>query len=181
MATARVTGLRTAAALVVVAALAWVGYQTVRAGDDIPPPAPAGLTQLTGGHASDKRVDGKSWSLDYDTATMSADGSVAQIDNIRDGLIMREGKPYMHVHAKHIAANLTLNEFTVIGPVTFDEIGGQGRTLVTTGAHYLGYAHTLELPNRVTIRSGLIRLTVEHATIDFSSGSTTLGRIVGTM
>jgi hypothetical protein len=181
VATSRVNGLRTIAALVVVAGLAWVGYETVRAGEDIPPPHAQALTQLSSGHASDKRIDGKSWSLDYDSATMSADGSQAEIDNIRDGTINRNGKPYMHVRAKHVSANLQLNEFTVVGPVTFDEVGGQGRTLVTSGAHYIGFSHTLELPNRTTIRSGPVHLIVDHATVDFSTGTTTLGRIVGTM
>ncbi len=181
MATARVNGLRTIAALVVVAGLAWVGYETVSAGNDVPPPSAQALTQLSAGRASDKRIDGKSWTLDYDSATMSADGSQAEIENIRDGTINRNGKPYMHVRAKHVSANLQLNEFTVVGPVTFEEIGGQGRTLVTNGAHYVGFSHTLELPNRTTIRSGPLLLTVDHATVDFSTGTTTLGRIVGTM
>jgi hypothetical protein len=181
VAPARVNALRTVAALIAIAVLSWIGYETVRAGNDVPPPAPQALTQLTGGHASDKRVDGKSWSLDYDSATMSADGSTAEIENVRDGVIKRNGKPYMHVRAKHISANLAQNDFTVVGPVTFQEIGGQGRTLVTTGAQYLGFSHTLALPNRTTIREGPIHLIVDHATVDFSTGATTLGRIVGTM
>ncbi len=181
MATTRVNRLRTFAALVVVAGLSWVGYETVRAGSDIPAQQPQALTQLSGGHASDKRVDGKSWSLDYDAATMSADGSMAEIDGIHDGTIMRNGKPYMHVRAKHISANLAQNDFVVSGPVTFREIGGERKTLVTNGAHYMGSSHMLELPNRTTIRSGPMHLIVDHATVDFSSGATTLGRIVGTM
>jgi hypothetical protein len=181
VASSRLTTIRTVAALIAVAGLSWIGYETVRAGSDVPPPAPQALTQLSGGRASDKRVDGKSWSLDYDSATMSADGSTAEIENIRDGVINRNGKPYMHVRAKHISANLALNDFVVTGPVTFVEIGGLGRTLVTNGAHYLGYAHTLELPNRTTIRSGPVNLVVDHATIDFETGATVLGRIVGTM
>ncbi len=181
MATARVTGLRTVAALVVLGGLGWIGYQTVRAGSDIPPPQPAQLTHLNGGSASDKRVDGKSWSLDYDSATMSADGTTAEIENIRDGVITRNGKPYMHVRAKHVSANMALNSFVVTGPVTFREIGGQHRTLETVGALYTGYSHVLELDHRTTIQSGPLHLTVAHATIDFSTGKTVLGRIVGTM
>jgi hypothetical protein len=181
VASSRVNGLRTIAALVVIAGLAWVGYETVRAGNDIPPQPPQALTQLSGGRASDKRVDGKSWSLDYDRATMSADGTMAEIDGIHDGIINRNGKPYMHVHAKHISANLAQNDFVATGPVKFDEIGGEGKTLATTGAHYMGYSHTLELPNRTTIHSGPVVLTVESATINFDTGATTLGRIVGAM
>ena len=180
MATARVAGLRVAAVVAVVAC-GWVGYETMRAGSDIPGPALQQLTHLSGGSASDKRIDGKSWSLDYDSATMSQDGGTANIENIRDGIIKRNGKPYMHVRAKHVTANLAVNDFTITGPVTFTEIGGQHRTLVTNGAHYMGYAHTLELANRTTIRAGALHIIVDHATVDFGTGNTTLGRIVGTM
>ena len=181
MASARVNRIRTVAALLAVAVLGWVGYETMRAGNDIPPSTPQALTQLSGGRASDKRVDGKSWSLDYDSATMSADGTAAVIENIRRGIIMRNGKPYMHVRAQHVSANLALNDFTVTGPVTFDEIGGQRRRLVTNGADYIGYSHTLELKNRTTIRSGPVHLIVDHASINFATGATTIGRIIGTM
>jgi len=175
------TGLRTAGVLVAVAICAWIGYETVRAGNDIPAPGVAEATHLSGGSASDKRIDGKSWSLDYDSATMSADGTTAEIEGIHQGVINRNGKPYMHVQARHITANLAINDFRVVGPVTFTEIGGDGRTLVTDGAHYIGASHTLELANRVTVRAGPLAVVVDHATIDFSSGDTTLGRIVGTM
>ena len=181
MASARVRGLRTAAALVALAALAWIGYETMHAGVDIPPPNAGQVTRLTGGSASDKRLDGKSWSLDYQSATMSQDGSVAEIEGIRDGVIRRDGKPYMRVRAQHVSVNLAINDFTVTGPVTFTEIGGQGRTLVTDGAHYVGATHTLDLPHRTTIRSGALHLIVAHATVNFATGATTLGRIVGTM
>jgi hypothetical protein len=181
VALARLRGLRTIAALVALAVLGWIGYQTVHAGSDIPPPQGANLTRLAGGRASDKRIDGKSWSLDYDTATLSQDGTTAEIDNVKDGIIQRDGKPYMHVRAKHVSANVLANNFTVTGPVSFSEIGGHGRTLVTRDATYTGQTHTLILPNRVTLREGSLHVIVEKATIDFSTGTSTFGRIVGTM
>jgi hypothetical protein len=181
VALARLRGLRTVAALIALAVLGWIGYQTVHAGGDVPPPPSANLTRLTGGRASDKRIDGKSWSLDYDAATMSQDGTTAEIDDVKDGIIMRNGKPYMHVRARHVSANTLSNSFTVTGPVSFAEIGGHGRTLVTKDAIYTGQTHTLVLPNRVTLREGSLHLIVDKATIDFSSGTSSFGRIVGTM
>jgi hypothetical protein len=180
MATTRLARLRVVLVLVALAVCTWIAYETVHAGEDVPPATPSALTHLSAGKASDKRIDGKSWSLDYDSATMSADGTTAEIANVRDGVINRNGKPYMRVRAQHITANLALNDFLVTGPVVFSEIGGQQRTLVTNGAHYMGYNHTLDLANRVTIRSGRIHLIVDHATINFATGDTVLGRIVGT-
>lgn len=177
----RLVWLRAAAVALGCALLAWLVYATVHAGSDIPPPQMQGPTLLQGGAANGKRIDGKSWSLDYRQAVMSADGGQAEIDDVHDGLIFRNGRPYMHVRAKHVSANLTTNDFRVQGPVAFVEIGGQHRQLDTVDAHYLGFSQTLVLPNRTIVREGAILLVVAHATVNFQTGATQLGRIVGSM
>jgi lipopolysaccharide export system protein LptC len=181
MAPALVGRLRVAAALIVVAIVAWVGYQTMHAGADIPGPVTNQQTRLSTGSANGKRVDGKSWSLDYDTATLSADGSIAEIDRVHDGIIMRNGKPYMRMTARHVTANLGANDFVVTGPVSFTEVGGQHRRLDTDGAHYNGTDHTLHLDHPTTIRQGPMTIRVTTAVVNFQTGETQLGRIVGTM
>jgi hypothetical protein len=65
--------------------------------------------------------------------------------------------------------------------VTFDEVGGQHRRLVTTGAHYAGADHTLHLDRPTTIQDGPVTFRVASAVINFATGETTLGRIVGSM
>jgi hypothetical protein len=181
VATARVARLRVLALLVGLSGFGWIVYQTVHAGEEIPPPPAQQQTRLHGGSANDKRIDGKSWSLDYDTATLSPDGSLATIENVHDGIILRNGKPYMHLTAEHVTANLALNDFVVVGKVTFTEIGGQHRRLDTVGAHYSGSAHTLALDSPLTIHDGPLTLRVATATINFSNGHTKLGRIIGAM
>ncbi len=181
MASARLARLRVVAALIAVAALAWIAYQTIRAGSDIPAQTTAQQTRLSVGSANGKRLDGKSWSLDYAAASISPDGAVANIDNVHDGIIMRNGKPYMRMTAKHVTANLTFNDFVVTGAVTFTEIGGQHRRLETVGAHYSGNDHTLRLDRPTTIVQGPATLHVTTAVVNFQTGETTLGRIVGTM
>lgn len=159
----------------------WIGYETIHAGSDIPAQSGVQQTRLSVGSANGKRLDGKSWSLDYGAATLSPDGSIANIDNVHDGVIMRDGKPYMHMSAKHVVANLGANDFVVTGAVTFVEVGGQHRRLETTGAHYNGNDHTLHLDQPTTIRQGEATLRVMTAVINFQTGETQLGRIVGTM
>ncbi len=181
MAPAGLARLRVPAALLIAAALAWVGYQTMHAGTDIPSQNSAQQTRISLGSANGKRLDGKSWSLDYEAASISPDGSIANIDDVHDGTIMRNGKPYMHLTAKHITANLLANDFVVTGPVTFTEVGGQRRRLETNGAHYSGNDHTLHLDQPTTIREGPATLRVTTAVVNFQTGATTLGRIVGTM
>lgn len=173
--------LRVPLALIVALGLGWIVYQTIHAGEEIPPPPAQTQTRLTGGSANDKRIDGKSWSLDYDTATLSPDGSLATIERVHDGVILRDGKPYMHMTAHHVTANLALNEFVVTGAVRFTEVGGQHRRLDTDGARYTGADHTLHLDHPTTIRDGPITFHVASAVVNFATGETKLGRIKGTM
>jgi hypothetical protein len=170
-----------AATLIAVATLSWIGYETVRAGSDIPPQDGVKQTRLSVGSANGKRLDGKSWSLDYGAASLSPDGGIANIDDVHDGIIMREGKPYMRMTAKHITANLSANDFVVTGPVRFVEVAGLHRRLDTVGAHYTGADHTLHLDQPTTITQGAATLHVVSAVINFQTGDTKLGRIVGTM
>lgn len=181
MAQNALTRLRVPLALVAVLGLGWIVFQTIHAGEDIPPPPAQTQTKLTGGSANDKRIDGKSWSLDYDTATLSPDGSLAQIERVHDGVILRDGKPFMHMTADHVTANLALNEFNVTGKVTFSEVGGQHRKLETTGAHYAGSTHILQLDRPTTIQDGTVTFHVATASINFATGETKLGRINGAM
>ena len=181
MATARVTRLRGAAIVIVVAGFAWIAWQTAHAGADIPSARTQQQTQLTGGTANDKRLDGKSWSLDYDTATLSPDGSLAEVDNVHDGVILRDGKPYMRMMAKHVTANLADNDFVVSGPVSFTEIGGQRRELFTDQAHYSGSDHTLHLDHATTIHAGGMSFQVRTAVVNFTTGDTKLGRMTGSL
>jgi lipopolysaccharide export system protein LptC len=156
-------------------------WQTIHAGTDIPSQRTQQQTQLSGGSANDKRIDGKSWSLDYDTATLSPDGSLAEIDHVHNGVILRDGKPYMRMTAKHVSANLSYNDFVVSGPVSFTEIGGQRRELFTDQAHYSGNDHLLHLDHPTTIHAGNMTFHVATALVNFNTGATKLGRITGSL
>jgi len=173
--------LRVGAAVVTAAVLGWIVWQTVHAGADIPSARTQQQTQLQGGSARDKRLDGKSWSLDYDNATLSPDGSLAEIENVHDGVILRNGKPYMRMKAKHVTANIAFNDFVVSGPVSFSEIGGQQRELFTDQAHYSGSDHTLHLDHMTTIHTGGLTFRVRTAELNFVTGETKLGRIRGSL
>lgn len=181
MAPEKLARLRVGAALIAAAVLGWIAWQTVHAGGDIPSQRTQAQTQLSGGSANDKRLDGKSWSLDYDKATLSPDGSLAEIDNVHNGLILRNGKPYMRMTAKHVSANLAANDFVVSGPVSFTEIGGQERRLYTDQAHYSGSDHTLHLDHATTIRGNGMTFHVASAVVNFATGETKLGRITGSL
>ena len=181
MAATGLARLRVPAALLAAALLGWIVWQTIHAGAEIPAQRSTSQTQLSGGSANDKRIDGKSWSLDYDSATLSPDGSLAEIDRVHDGVILRDGKPYMRMTAKHVSANLSYNNFVVTGPVSFAEIGGQHRTLDTDEAHYSGNDHILHLDHPVTIHAAGMTFRVAQAVVNFTTGETKLGRMTGSL
>ncbi len=166
----------------VLAFLGWIGYQIGRAGGDVPVARVAGSNTLTSGKVTGRRIDGRAWSLDYDTVTMSPDGSQAVIAHVRDGRIHRVGKPDVLMKADGVTVNTITNDLTVRGPVTFNEAvtSARTRTFTTVGARYLGGTRMLMLDHPATITDSGATLIVANATVDFRTGDVTLGHIEGT-
>ena len=169
-------------ALAVLALLAWIGYEVARAGADIVVQRVAAPDTMKGGHVQGKRIDGRSWSLDYDTVTMSPDMSTASIAHVRDGRIHRAGKPDVLMQADGVTVNTATNDVNVTGPVTFTEEEGPGRTRTfkTVGARYSGATRELVLDHTATITEGGTTVVVSKATVNFRTGEMSLGRIEGT-
>ena len=179
MAPEKLARLRVGAALIAAAVLGWIAWQTVHAGGDIPSQRTQAQTQLSGGSANDKRLDGKSWSLDYDKATLSPDGSLAEIDNVHNGLILRNGKPYMRMTAKHVSANLASTISS--SAVRFRSPRSADRTpAVHRPARLFGSDHTLHLDPHHDPRQRH-DVHVASAVVNFATGETKLGRITGSL
>ena len=173
---------RVPAAIAVLVLLAWVGFEIGRAGGDIQVARMAAPNTLSHGRVQGKRIDGRSWSLDYDTVTMSPDGSQATIAHVRDGKLHRAGKPDVLMKADGVTVNTVTNDLMVTGPVTFTEqaASGRQRTFETKGAHYNGGTHELQLDHTATITEGTAKVVVAKAVANFRTGEITLGRIEGT-
>lgn len=169
-------------AAAVLAGLGWLGYEIGRAGNDIIPPRVAAQSTLDRGTVSSKRIDGRSWSLDYDRATMSPDGSFATIAHVRDGRFHRTGKPDVLMKADDVTVNTLTNDLTIRGPVAIREPLGPGRmrTIATVGARYNGATRTLQLDHTATITDQGATVTVASATVDFRTSDAKFGRIEGT-
>ena len=173
---------RTPAALAILAFLAWVGFEIGRAGSDIVVQRVQQPSKLVDCRVNGKRVDGRAWSLDCDTVTLSADGTLATIGKVRDGRLHRKGKPDLLIQGDDITVNTATNDLYVRGPVRFKEDlgGGRTRTFTTTGARYVGATRVLELDHPSTITDAGATILVSNMTIDFRTGETKLGRIEGT-
>lgn len=173
--------LRRASIVAALAVLAWVGYEIARAGNDITPPKLAATSTLKNGTIDGKRVDGRAWSLDYDTVEMSPDGTHAKIAHVRDGKIHRDGKPDITVQATGVTLDTVTNDLSITGPVTLTEPMPTGaRVFRTVAANYIGAFKQLTLKNPATITENGATVTVASATIDFKTGEATFGRIEGT-
>ena len=173
---------RPLAVVAVLAFLAWVGYEIGRAGSEIAVPRIAANDTLVGGTIHGKRIDQRAWSLDFDTASVSPDGSSATIAHVRDGRIKRPGKPDVKMTADGVMVNRISNDFTVTGPVTFVEPqkDGKVRRFTTVGAHYAGGTRILQLDHPATITDGATKATFANATVNFRTGDVTVGQLQGT-
>jgi lipopolysaccharide export system protein LptC len=168
-------------AVAALAFLAWVGFEIGRAGSDVQYARSAGPDTLIKGTVQGKRIDRRAWSLDYDTLTMSPDGTLLTIAHVRDGRIHRLGKPDVLMHADGVTVNTVTNDLTVSGAVTFteDEGGGRKRTFQSTGALYNGFSRTLTLNHPSKITDSGATVTVARMTINFRTGDSSFGRIEG--
>jgi lipopolysaccharide-assembly LptC-related protein len=173
---------RPPAVVAVLAFLAWVGFEIGRAGSEIAVPRMPTNDQIVGGTIHGQRIDKRAWSLDFDTASVSPDGSQATIAHVRDGRIHRPGKPDVTMTADGVTVNRVSNDFTVTGPVTFvePEPGGRIRRFTTVGAHYQGATRMLELDHTATITEGTTKVVVSKATVDFRTGDVKVGPLEGT-
>jgi hypothetical protein len=173
---------RPLAVVAVMAFLAWVGFEIGRAGSEIAVPRVASNDMLIGGAIHGKRIDQRAWSMDFDTASVSPDGSQATIAHVRDGRIKRPNKPDVKMTADGVTVNRISNDFTVTGPVTFvePEPDGRIRRFTTVGAHYLGATRILQLEHTATITEGTTKVVVSRATVDFRTGDVTVGPMEGT-
>jgi hypothetical protein len=167
--------------LAVLALLAWVGYEVARAGGEIAVQRMPAPDTMKHGHVQGRRIDGRSWSLDYDTVSMSPDMTTATIAHVRDGRLHRAGKSDVLMQADGVTVNTSTNDVTVTGPVTFTEqqAPGRTRTFKTVGAHYTGATRELVLDHTATITEAGTTIVVSRATVNFRTGEMSLGRIEG--
>ena len=170
---------RVIVAVAALAVLAWIGFEIGRAGGDVPIPHNNANSTLVNGSVSGRRIDGHSWSLDYDTVTMSADGTQATIAHVKDGRLHRKNKPDVQMKADGVTVNTITNDIFVTGPVSFrDDLGnGRIRTFKTVGARYTGTTRVLVLDHPSTITDAGTTIAVKSLTVDFRTGDATMGPI----
>ena len=168
--------------LAAVALLAYVGYGIYDAGrDERPAPLPNSNISFRKGHASGQRVKFRSWAADYDTIVSNADQTILDIQNVRNGTIFKNGKPYMHVRAAHMTVNTITHDFAETGPMHAETVGSQpARTFDTDSAVWNDARQTLTFSKRVVVHTGSgDPLTVGSLTLDIKTGAVDIHDIDG--
>jgi hypothetical protein len=153
---------------------AFVGWGIYRAGlNETPPPPSTTDIIFEHGIANGERITTRSWTADYDRIVTNADQTVLDLQNVRNGIIYKRGKPYLRVRAAQMTVNTLTRDFSVTGPLYVATLtGSPKRSFRTTAARWSDGLQRLELPARVTIESGasaphvVSRLTVNVKTGD---------------
>ena len=163
--------------------LIWLVVGVVLAGREPAPPTP-GMQPLTlhGGRVTGNRMSTKSWMFEYKKAEMSSDGTLASVDGVRQGVLYKNGKPYLSVTAEHVSVNTQSFDFTATGDVhvtQMQDAGGASRSFDTDFIQWVNGSKMLSLPHPSIVRSGGQTLKVTSVNVNFNTGEIRFGGMRG--
>ena len=163
--------------------LIWLIIGVVLAGREPAPPVPdtQPLT-LHGGRVTGNRMSTKSWMFEYQKAEMSSDGVFATVDGVRQGVLYKNGKPYLSVTAEHVSVNTQTFDFTAVGDVhvtQMQDTGGAPRSFDTDFIQWVNVSKILLLPHPSVVRSGGGTLKVTSINVNFNTGEIRFGGMQG--
>lgn len=174
-----------AAAWIVGLALAiFIGIGIYGAGRDERPPPPANSQIVfNNGRANGQKLRFKSWSADYDKIVSNADQTVLQLENVHNGVVYKNGKPYLRIRAARMTVNTVSRDFATAGPMLVETVGTTpARTFETNSATWSDAAQKLTLAQRIVIHSGAADpLTIGSLTFDVKSGNLEIRNVDGPM
>jgi hypothetical protein len=171
-----------AAQIAGVAFLGYVAYGIYAAGLDERPPPPTSTTIVfKNGTATGHRIVSRSWSADYDNIQSNSDQSVLELDNVRNGIIYKKGKPYLRVRANHMTVNTESRDFNVSGPLHVETVDAKPhRSFDTTAAAWDDALQQLTLSKHVTVNTaGSAPLSIGSMTFNVKTGAIDITAIEG--
>lgn len=159
----------------------FVAVEVVVAGIGAPPlpPSQSGIT-LKGGHVSGNKISTKSWSFDYASAQLSPDGTTGSVQGVRNGIVLRHGKPYLKISAAQITLDTTSLNFTAIGKVHVEFIDDPAkRSFDTDLVQWTNSAKMLVMDHPSYLHTGDQTLKIENLSVDFDKNVVHVGKIGG--
>jgi hypothetical protein len=164
--------------------IAWIGYEIYAAGkDDTPPPSPQDIV-MHSGKAHGERISTPSWSIEYDNVVGNADQTLLNLEGVHNGVFYRNGKPYLHMHAKHMTVNTTTHDFSASGPFHVETVDRKHfRALDTTEATWNQGTKRLFLPVKtiITTTSPTKSLTADNIIVDVDKSNLHMEHLQGTI
>jgi hypothetical protein len=161
--------------------VAYVAMRVYLAGrEDLPPPQNTVPVVVGHGIARGERISSHSWSIDYDKITTSADQTFVTVDGVHDGIVYKDGKPYLRLRAAHVTVNMITHDFTASGPLHIDSVNKKKpRAFDTNSAVWTEATQHLDLESPIVVTSPGSSLHVQKLSLDVRTGNLHLEHIDG--
>lgn len=158
-----------------------IGYGIYQAGiNEIGAPSSGTPAEISGGKAMGHRLSFLSWSIEYDRIRASADGTIVDVDGVKNGVFYRAGKPYLKLKATHLTVNTVSKDFTADGPLTIESLESDHRSFTTTAAVWTNATQQLAMNQRIVVKSpdGAV-LHLDTLTMNVKTGEVHVGNVAG--
>lgn len=163
----------------------WIVVELILAGRGLPgmPPSSAPII-LQGGEVrgGNHVIATRSWRFAYVRAELSPDGTMGTLDGVHDGVIYREGRPYLRIDARHISLNVQTLDFTATGAVHIQMLDDPyARSFDTDYVAWTNNAKLLQMTHTSYLHVGGQTVKIGSISVDFGTNQVHLGRIEGSV
>jgi len=162
--------------------LVWIVVGIILAGRDVPAPPGAQNIVIKDCRIKGNRISTRSWSFSCQKAQLSPDGVMATIDGVKDGVLYKNGKPYLSVSAQHVSLNTQTFDFTATGDVHVEALhptDNVSKSFDTDLVQWINATKLLQLPHQCLFQTNGQTLRVASITVDFNKTQIHLGKING--
>jgi len=159
----------------------WVVIGIILAGNGTPP-LPTSNTEISlkGGHVQGNKISTRSWSFDYTSAHLSADGSTGTVSGVRNGIVLKKGKPYAKVAAEQISLDTNSLNFTALGKVHVELIKDpQHRSFDTDLVVWTNQTKMLEMDHPSYLHEGDQTVKLNKVSVNFDTNQVHVGSLAG--
>lgn len=166
----------------VLAVLIFLAIGVYRAGlNELPPPSNTPQVYFSRGAAKGERVKAPSWSANYDKIVANQDQTILEADGVHNGVIYRDGKPYLRLRAAHMTINTVSHDFSASGPVHVETVARHPqRAFDMESAAWNDTLQQLTLSGNIRVATGAPRpLLVDRLTFDVRTGELELRNVSG--
>jgi hypothetical protein len=175
--------MKRALAVVGVAFLLFVIGGILFAGKDETTPPPDSTVRFGKGHAAGRRIETRSWSCEYDKIVANNDQSLMEVEGVHDGVIFRDGKPYLRLSAQHLTANMLTHDFSATGKLHVETADrSKPRSFDTDALTWNEAAQTLSFTRPLTfVTASEEPLRIGSLVYDVRAGTLHVGKIEGAL